>query len=262
MACRSKRFSCDYGSLVVTDDFWTLFGDDPDLQMRTSEIRCRSIVISVVLLIVYLIVGAFFFMGLELDHELQSRENLVLAVQRFKDATGASGEFKAIFTSRQVARPQLAFGMEKNVTSSPNWSFGQAFFFAGTLISTVGYGRVSPRTEHGKLFTIVYCVIGIPLTLALLSAIVARLKRPSQILRGFLNKRLAHIFHEGHIQAITNQGDSPDQEYRGVYKVIATVYLLVGLCCMMLFLATLYEVPQFDLTRAFLEDGGGDKDSR
>ncbi|KAK5972809.1 Two pore potassium channel protein sup-9 [Trichostrongylus colubriformis] len=165
-----------------------------------EEVRCRTIIIVTILLVVYLVGGAFLFVGLELDHELKTREKVVLAVQRFKDATGASeSEIDRLFSDIRDAALS-GIWMEKNVTSSPNWSFGQAFFFAGTLVSTVGYGRVSPRTEHGKLFTIVYCIIGIPLTLALLSAIVARLKRPSQILRGFLNKRLAHLFHEGHIQ--------------------------------------------------------------
>ncbi|VEN62404.1 unnamed protein product [Callosobruchus maculatus] len=50
------------------------------------------------------------------------------------------------------------------------WSFSSSFLYSLTLITTIGYGSVSPRTTWGKLVTILYALVGIPLMLLYLSA--------------------------------------------------------------------------------------------
>ncbi|KAK4878866.1 hypothetical protein RN001_011372 [Aquatica leii] len=49
------------------------------------------------------------------------------------------------------------------------WSFSSSFLYSLTLITTIGYGSISPKTTWGKLVTIIYAFIGIPLMLLYLS---------------------------------------------------------------------------------------------
>ncbi|CAF1558676.1 unnamed protein product [Adineta steineri] len=59
--------------------------------------------------------------------------------------------------------------------SVDNWSFAQSFFFAVTVVTTIGYGHVSPLSDTGRIICIVYAIFGVPMTLLLLSVIVRKL---------------------------------------------------------------------------------------
>ncbi|KHJ40218.1 Ion channel [Trichuris suis] len=45
------------------------------------------------------------------------------------------------------------------------WTFESSFLFAFTLITTIGYGNLTPVTFNGRLFCIIYGLIGIPLVM-------------------------------------------------------------------------------------------------
>ena len=41
-----------------------------------------------------------------------------------------------------------------------NWNYHNAFFFAGTLATTIGYGNVVPRTDNGRIFCLIFVALG------------------------------------------------------------------------------------------------------
>ncbi|XP_038214178.1 potassium channel subfamily K member 18-like [Zerene cesonia] len=63
------------------------------------------------------------------------------------------------------------------VTDDYEWNFSKAFLYSLTVLTTIGYGSVAPKTALGKVVTIGYAVIGIPLTLLYLSVVGALLSR-------------------------------------------------------------------------------------
>ena len=50
-----------------------------------------------------------------------------------------------------------------------SWDYIQSVFFTTTILTTIGYGNISPVTFPGRLFCIFFAIIGIPFTLSVLA---------------------------------------------------------------------------------------------
>ncbi|KAJ2940575.1 hypothetical protein O0L34_g6516 [Tuta absoluta] len=67
---------------------------------------------------------------------------------------------------------QLHTAYEAGVTSysgQRSWNFMNSFVYCMTLVTTIGYGHIYPKTFYGRVATIVYAIIGIPLFLIVLA---------------------------------------------------------------------------------------------
>lgn len=50
-----------------------------------------------------------------------------------------------------------------------NWNWPNAVIFAATVITTIGYGNIAPKTSSGRVFCIFYGLFGVPLCLTWIS---------------------------------------------------------------------------------------------
>ncbi|XP_048520286.1 potassium channel subfamily K member 18 isoform X2 [Dendroctonus ponderosae] len=67
------------------------------------------------------------------------------------------------------------------------WTFAKAFLYSLTVLTTIGYGSIAPKTALGKAVTMGYAMLGIPLTLLYLSSVGSILSR---VARGVFSRAL------------------------------------------------------------------------
>ncbi|XP_015257392.1 PREDICTED: potassium channel subfamily K member 5-like [Cyprinodon variegatus] len=229
-------------------------------------------------IIFYLSIGAAIFQILEepnweaaRDRFIQQKENLL----RTNRVTKETLEEILKIASEAAGQGVAITGNNRHNT----WDWGNSVIFAATIVTTIGYGNVAPKTEGGRVFCILYGLCGIPLCLVWISTLGSffgdRAKRLSGILikKGVSVKKvqltctaifllwglLVHLvippivfmfmeewsYLEGiYFSFITLTtvgfgdyvaGVNPDIEYPKLYRVLAEVWMYMGLAWLSLF---------------------------
>ncbi|XP_077293567.1 potassium channel subfamily K member 1-like [Arctopsyche grandis] len=158
--------------------------------------RCSFLLFFYVLLYVaFLVSGGFVFSILEAPEENKARLKLLRTKANFLDKYHDVDEDDLESLIEEVVKAgNRGVSASKNVSGEPNWSFGQSLFFSSTVVTTIGYGHVTPLSRMGKIFCIMYAAIGIPMTLVLMAALVERLLCPATAFLRALNARLGHLY--------------------------------------------------------------------
>ncbi|RLU22968.1 hypothetical protein DMN91_005246 [Ooceraea biroi] len=138
------------------------------------------------LVVAYCLIGAYAFESLEATHEKEVKRSIknirgnvseklwqitkdfdVLIRENWTKQ--ALSELKDFEDSLMEKMKQGWDGSEEE--NNIQWTFAGALFYSIIVITTIGYGHIAPKTKNGKVVTIFYAILGIPLMLLCLSNI-------------------------------------------------------------------------------------------
>ncbi|XP_037080718.1 two pore potassium channel protein sup-9-like [Pollicipes pollicipes] len=138
--------------------------------MKKQNIRTLSLIVCT---LTYLLVGAAVFDSLESEHEVRTLHLLTNMSYMIRSKYNISDDDYQIVET--VVTKSAPFG------AGNQWKFSGAFYYAITVLTTIGYGHSTPRTVGGKVFTMCYALAGIPLGLVMFQSIGDRVNRASSI---------------------------------------------------------------------------------
>ncbi|KAM9847028.1 potassium channel subfamily K member 4 [Aulostomus maculatus] len=134
--------------------------------------RCSTLLAIFTGVLLYLVLGALVFRTLESQREEIKHMQLQGTCRDFLQNFTCIGADDLQAFMEAVAEA-IGAGVEPstNATFVTQWDVASAFFFSGTIITTIGFGNISPKTEGGQLFCIFYALVGIPLFGILLAGV-------------------------------------------------------------------------------------------
>ncbi|XP_036285035.1 potassium channel subfamily K member 13 [Pipistrellus kuhlii] len=136
-----------------------------------SEDNARFLLLAA-LIALYLLGGAAVFSALELAHERQAKQRWEERLADFGRRHNLSrGELRGFLRHYEEAAEA---GVRVDHTR-PRWDFTGAFYFVGTVVSTIGFGMTTPATVGGKIFLIFYGLLGCASTILFFNLFLERL---------------------------------------------------------------------------------------
>lgn len=160
MGCVLPRLSVSRPASVVAT-----METAPDGSVVFTFMKLKTVLAVFIVVVLYLVAGGLVFQALEQPFEDNQKITITAEkaafLQRHPCVTPA--ELEAIIKHSVDAVNAGVNPMGDTSYNSSHWDLGSAFFFAGTVITTIGYGNIAPSTEGGKIFCILYAIFGIPL---------------------------------------------------------------------------------------------------
>ncbi|TNM96006.1 potassium channel subfamily K member 3 isoform X1 [Takifugu rubripes] len=132
--------------------------------MKRQNARTLALIISI---LTYLVVGAAVFETLESKQEKNHKRKL--------DARKSELLRKYNLTKENFEELEHVVLQLKPHKAGVQWKFAGSFYFAITVITTIGYGHAAPSTDSGKIFCMFYALLGIPLTLVMFQSLGERI---------------------------------------------------------------------------------------
>ncbi|KAI5711073.1 hypothetical protein M8J75_013820 [Diaphorina citri] len=127
--------------------------------LHLSEDNAR-ILLLILVLGLYMLLGALFFQYLESPLEQEVVEKYWRVYNKFRDHfvnDSVPQDLEEFHNMLYAYGNATAIGI---IHKKPRWDFSGSFHFVTTIVSTIGYGSTAPQTTPGKLFVIVYGFLG------------------------------------------------------------------------------------------------------
>ncbi|KAL3049370.1 potassium channel subfamily K member 10b isoform X1 [Trematomus bernacchii] len=138
-----------------------------------SVMKWKTVLAVFIVVVLYLVCGGLAFKALEQPFESNQKTSITLEKASFleRNPCVTPQELEVLIKHAIDAVNAGVSPIGNTSYTSSYWDMGSAFFFAGTVITTIGYGNIAPSTEGGKILCILYAIFGIPLFGFLLAGI-------------------------------------------------------------------------------------------